>query len=76
MNIWNVIIVELGKHDIDNLEIDQMIDLRQGDEYPLKTLIMKLTRLSCTGNFLVHQHGCYQGVSISRTYFDYYNKYA
>ena len=51
MNIWNVTIAEIRKHDVDNLEIDKTIDLRQGDEYPLKTLITKLTRLSCIGKF-------------------------
>ena len=66
-NIWNVTVAELRKHDVDNLEIDKTIDLRQGDEYPLKTLNTKLTRLLCIGNFLVHQDGCYQGVSTSRT---------
>jgi len=76
LNIWNVTVAELRKNDVDNLEIDKTIDLRQGDEYPLKTLNTKLTRLLCIGNFLVHQDGCYQGVSTSRTYFDYYNKYA
>ena len=74
LNIWNVTVAKLRKHDIDNLEIDKMIDLTQGDEYPLKTLITKLTMLSCIGNFLVHQDGCYQGVNTSHTYFDYYNK--
>ena len=70
LNMWNVTVAELRKHDIDNLEIDKMIDLRQGDEYPLKTLNTKLTRLLCIGNLLVHQDGCYQGVSTSCTYFD------
>ena len=74
-NVWNVTVAKSKKHDVDGLAIDKTIDLRQGEEYPLKTLITKLTRLLCIGNFLVHQDGCYQGVNTSHTYFDYYNKY-
>ena len=40
LNVWNIIVAESKKPHVDDLAIDKTIDLRQGDNYPPKTLIM------------------------------------